>query len=65
MADQKTANVSDIPEDERPEATAGYKPPEQVAVADLLAKDANDESLAKYKASLIASANATPCNYLF
>ncbi len=51
----------DIPKDELPENTAGYKPPEQVSVAELMAKDAGDESLAKYKASLLAKADAVPC----
>jgi hypothetical protein len=51
----------DIPQDELPVNTTGYKPPEQVSVAELMAKDSGDESLAKYKASLLAKADAVPC----
>lgn len=52
------STMSNIPDDELPESTAGYVAPKQVAVSELMKTDAEDESLARYKQALIASQEA-------
>ena len=43
------------------EGTPGYKPPEQKSVQQLLDIDQDDESLRKYKESLLGKPETCPC----
>lgn len=40
-------------DDDAPEATSGYKTPKAATLADMEKLDANDDALAKWKASLV------------
>ena len=61
MAEQQ--QVADI-DDQEPDETPGYKPPAQVSMSEILDKDAEDESLRKYKASLgVTADHAVFCEY--
>jgi len=50
--------MADHGDDEVPEETPGYKPPAPKSMEDILKSDADDESLRKYKESLLGSGNA-------
>jgi hypothetical protein len=45
------------------EETPGYKPPTQKSMAEMLNQDTEDESLRKYKASLLGSVSATETTF--
>lgn len=64
MAEPEEAQIPPI-DSEEPEETPGYVPPAQVSVKDMLDKDKDDESLEKYKRTLLAGANPdeVPCEY--
>jgi len=44
---------------DEPEETPGYKPPAEKSIQDMLKQDTEDESLQKYKASLLGSVEET------
>ena len=47
--------LAGVDADEQPTATAGYVAPVKVSQAELMQKDADDEALNKYKASLLGT----------
>jgi len=55
MADHGDAEVGD---EEVPDETPGYRPPAPRSMEEILRSDADDESLRKYKESLLGSGNA-------
>lgn len=52
-------------EDLAPTVTAGYKPPAQKTVEELQQLDANDESLRKWKESLLKTTGTNSGNLIF
>ena len=54
---QRRTSIQELPEDERPNNTAGYKIAPKVGIDELLKKDADDVALQKYKESLLGSSN--------
>ena len=50
-----TEDGSNIPEEELPENNTGYVAPKKVTVGEILEKDQDDESLKRYKESLLGS----------
>lgn len=59
MADEQEVQVID---DVDPEETPGYKAPAQKAVSEIHALDADDESLVKYKQTLLGGEAASPAD---
>ena len=50
--------MADHGDDEAPDETPGYRPPAPKTMEEILKSDADDESLRKYKESLLGSAHA-------
>jgi len=51
------AAMADHGDDEAPEETPGYQPPAPKSMEEILKSDADDESLRKYKESLLGAGN--------
>eukprot|EP00743_Colponemidia_sp_Colp-15_P000453 GILK01000516.1.p1 GENE.GILK01000516.1~~GILK01000516.1.p1 ORF type:complete len:211 (+),score=34.15 GILK01000516.1:86-718(+) len=57
---RKSVSITEIASpDELPENTPGYVPPRKASLREVLSKDADDESLNKYKQSLLGGAAAS------
>jgi len=51
------AAMADHGDDEAPDETPGYQPPALKSMEEILQSDADDESLRKYKESLLGAGN--------
>lgn len=60
MAEQQTEQ---LPDEEVVEGAPGYKPPAQKTLDEILTTDAEDESLKKYKESLLGKVDNISCVY--
>ena len=61
MAEQEPVPL----ENEEPEETPGYKAPAQKSLNEIQNLDADDESLVKYKQTLLAGVDPNAGNYIF